>query len=334
MVTVGTLSRRRWFERWRIWQSVLISPLSETGDRDRPPMNWWVPLIAVLILLAGAFIGCGGSVAPLDASAVPTNDAGASDASFDTDTMDASTSSDVTTAEAAAEAGCQSAGDAAVTVSPFLLAFGDGGLVACGTQAPPLSATITNDTCASVGFTTELTTGMTYYSVSPASGVLGPWATQAVQVTPVPVPLDARTNGYPGTLSVTTTAAGDGVHLVSLETDAYGAIMECPEFGSVVAFGAVPVGQTGSYTLGITNVGLAPTTLSFPVSNPAFSVTTIDGGPPSAIPAVPGHTVLVMVTFTPSAAETYTGTIEMVLAPGTPQCEVPLGPAQLSGTGM
>jgi hypothetical protein len=42
----------------------------------------------------------------------------------------------------------------------------------------------------------------------------------------------------------------------------------------------------------------------------------------------------VQVTFAPTAAEVYTGTVDMVLAPGTPQCENPLGPAQLTGIGM
>jgi hypothetical protein len=316
--------------------------LSDGACHHRPFGAWRKPLPILATISASAIltlcVGCGGTVAsPDEGVPLPTKDAGtsgASDASVTADATDASTSSDVTTVdEIAVEAGCEASGDAAITVSPGLLAFGDGGFVACGTQAPPLSVTITNHTCASEGFTVELPTGMTYYTLSPSFGTLGPGATQAVQVTAAAVPVTAGTQGYPGTLSVTTTS-GEGAQLVSLKTDAYGAIMECPDFGSLVDFGAVPVGQSVQHTLGITNAGLAPTTLSFSVLGNGFTVTASDGGPATSIPADPGIGVLVLVTLTPTAVESYTGTVYMNLAPGTPQCEQPLGPAYFSGKGM
>jgi len=217
-------------------------------------------------------------------------------------------------------------------VSPDALFFGNGGLVGCGTQAQPLTITITNETCAAFNYTSVLPTGSIYYAVAPEHGAVAPGQTQAVQVSPSPIPQvsEVTPDLYEGTLSITTTAPGDTGHLVQLHMTAYGAIVESSQFGSVIAFGAVPAGQTASQQFSVTNSGNAPTTISFDVGSQYYSVNAPDGGAPT-FPIAPIQAVTPIVKFSPLAVQSYTDM--MWTFEGVQPCSTPPAPIQLTGSG-
>jgi hypothetical protein len=235
---------------------------------------------------------------------------------------------------AEAEVGCQAAGDAGATVSMTSMSFGDGGLVGCGTQAQSQTVSITNETCAAFTFASVLTSGASYYAITPAQGTVPPLSSQTVTVNPAPIPqISAVTPDlYEGTLSITTTAPGDSGHIVQLHMTAYGAVLTSTVFGQSLAFGGVAIGETGSAQFSVNNNGNAATTVSFAVGSQYFRVETADGGAPSFAIAA-NQSIAPQVTFSPTAVQPYTDAINTTVLAGTPLCATPPAITLLTGQG-
>jgi hypothetical protein len=238
--------------------------------------------------------------------------------------------------EAEAEASCipLNDGGAGATVTPTSLLFGDGGQVGCGTQAQPLTLTVVNETCTPFTFTSTVTSGTNYYTVTPAQGLVPALGSQTVTVNPTPIPqISAVTPDlYEGTLNITTTAPGDSGHIVQLHMTAYGAILASTEFGETLSFGGVAIGQQASNQFSVTNTGNASTTLKLAVGSQYFGVGTADGGAPS-FPIASNQSVAPLVTFSPTAVQPYTDTISTTVLAGTPLCAAPPATIQLTGQG-
>jgi hypothetical protein len=227
-----------------------------------------------------------------------------------------------------AEAACQPIGEAGVTVSANSLSFGDGGQVGCGTQAPPIAVTLNNDTCEPVTFTGTVSSGTSYYTITPATGPVPALGSQPIQVVPNPIPQTSAVTPdlYEGTVSITTTAPGDTAHIVQLHQTAYGAIITSTQFGNTLAFNGVPIGQTASAQFSVSNTGNASADVSFAVGSQFFTVSPTFTITPTK-PATP------QVTFSPLNVQPYGDTITTTVAGGTPLCAPPPPTTPLTGNG-
>jgi hypothetical protein len=218
------------------------------------------------------------------------------------------------------------AGSGAI-LTPDSLSFGTGGLVPCGTQATPLTLTLSNTTCASFTWTSSLSSGASY-TVSPAMGTLAPGVTQPIQITPSAIPTTSSVSAglYDGTLSIMTSAANDTTHLVPLHMTAQGVILTTTVTGNAIAFGGVAVGETGTSQLTIANSGNISAPVTFSVTTPAFKV--------SSVPAITASNAATpTVTFSPTAVQAYTDTIVTSVPTGTATCAPMPTNIALSGSG-
>lgn len=214
------------------------------------------------------------------------------------------------------------------SVSPSSVSFGNAGLVDCGTQAASQLVTISNAGNAPFNWTATLTSGASYYSVSPPMGTVQPSGSQTLQVVPNPLPQASAVTPdlYGGTVSITTTAANDSVHIVQLHQTAHGVILSSTLGGQTLAFGGVSIGQTASSQFSVSNNGNAPTTITFAHGSSAFTVS-------SGFPIAASQSVAPTVTFSPTAIQSYTDTVIMTVPSGTALCGPVPANTGLTGTG-
>jgi hypothetical protein len=233
-----------------------------------------------------------------------------------------------------AEAGCQ-AGDSGALVTPTTISFGDGGLVGCGSQAQSVAVTITNQSCAAFNFTASLTSGATFYTVSPTSGSVPVGASQPVLVIPNAIPHTSAVTPdlYEGTVNITTTSPGDTTHPVQLHMTAYGAILASQEFGSTLSLGQVAIGKTGSAQFSVANTGNADTTVTFSVGSAFFTVGGGDAGAQGSFDIPANQPVAPQVTFSPIQVQPYVDAITTTVSSATPLCATPPANIALTGSG-
>jgi hypothetical protein len=223
-----------------------------------------------------------------------------------------------------------------VGYSPGALAFGNqatSGFTACGTQAAPQQVTFTNGGNQSYTITPTLVGGaMSPFTVAmaPPTGVVAEnGGAVVVTVTPAPIPATSAVPGtYSDSLSVTTTADGDGKpHLIPLTQNAYGAILA--GVPSVVSFPGTPVGGQATSAIGITNDGNASATLVWTqISNAVFSFDQ------SVVAAAGGATTSPNAYFRPAAAAQYAATAAFGVGTGTILCQpLPETTVMLAGVG-
>ena len=232
------------------------------------------------------------------------------------------------------EAACQPLGEGGAVVSSNSVTFGDGGLVGCGQQATPVIVTVSNNSCDDINFTTSLSSGGSYYTVSPPSGTIPSHLTQNVTINPNPIPQISPVTAdlYEGTVSITTTAQGDSAHIIQLHMTAYGVILTSTEFGQTLDFGGVSIGNKGSTQYSVTNTGNAPASVTFAVGSTNFGIGSADGGP--AVFSIPANqSVAPVVTFSPTVVQPYTDTVNATVAPGVPLCAAPPATTLLKGQG-
>ncbi len=197
-------------------------------------------------------------------------------------------------------------------------------------SAPPVGSTITISTSQSVVGTSIVTVSETgdadlivsSFAVTggPELTVSGPGAPFTIADGGASVPLtvncsSAATGSFGGTLTVAHNAAGSpATYPVDCTVTAppqpgYGST---PPPGSVLSFGSVAVGATGTALLSVGETGNAPLTVSMPtitstnsgdfaVTAPTFPLTLADGAPSQSV----------TVTCTPSASGLRTATLQM-----------------------
>ena len=211
-----------------------------------------------------------------------------------------------------------------VGVTPAGLDFGQ---VDCGTSATAKKVTVSNTGNGPFTFDAKLdTAGSNYFTVSPTSGSVAAGATADITLTPKAIPGTApvTSNGFGGSLAVSTNAVGDATHTVALTQTAHGAIITANP--SSVNFSSVPVltSQTAGVTFG--NSGNAPASVTIVASGTGFSVT------PGTASLTAGDTVQATTTFAPTTAGAATGSLK-VGATGTVLCAPLPADVALSGSG-
>ena len=208
-----------------------------------------------------------------------------------------------------------------VGIEPGALAFGN---VNCGTAAPQQGIYLSNVGTATYHWTAALTAGASFYSVSPLSGDVLPntpsqygvdGGVPTITITPNSIPANGGSvspDGYDGKLTITTTDPQDlNPPPIPLTMTANGAIIALSPSGTF-NFQNWAVGQTESQTLNFINSGNAAATINLGATLPF-------GAPASVI--VPGpSTTPVTLTFTPTAAQGFTGALTLNAGAGTTLC--------------
>jgi hypothetical protein len=262
-----------------------------------------------------------------DSGPAPVRDSGQLDTTPpDTGAMDTAPADTFEAAVDACDAG--SADGGAAIVGPSSIQFGNMGLVNCGTQAMAQTITVTNASCEPFNWTGVLTSGASFYMLSPAAGMmLAPGATQTIQVVPIPIPQTSvvTPDYYEGTVNITTTAPNDTGHIIQLHETAYGVILEST-LGAAFGFGGVAIGQTATNQFSVSNNGNAPTTVTFMVGSMYFGVT-----PSFSIPA--NMSVAPVVKFSPVVVQGYTDMLITSIPAGTPVCGPIPANTLLTGSG-
>ena len=269
-------------------------------------------LVSVVLLVASAAVHCGS-----DGGNPPVLAGGDASARLDA----AQTIDSAPMPDSSSEGGGE-AGSGVVSITPATVDFG---MVNCGTAGTPQSVSITNNGTAPFNWTASLTSGMTFYTLSPGSGTVSPGTSGTVQVIPGVVPATSLVTPelYSGTLSITTTAPTDAPHSIPLHQTAHGAILKSTA-NTTQAFGGVAIGQMATQQFSVSNSGNLTTSLTLATGNPAFTVT-------SPLSVMPTQSVSPTITFSPTALQTYTGTLQVSVPLGTVLCG-PL-PADVSVTG-
>ncbi len=205
--------------------------------------------------------------------------------------------------------GVGSNGTAAIT--PASISFGDGGYVDCGKQADAMPINIKNTGNAAFDWTAKLSSGSTFYTLSPTSGTVQPDQTTAIQVIPKAIPQTSAVTQdlYAGTVEITTTAVNDPVHVVSLHQTARGIILNS-SIGTSLDFGGVKISTTATKTFSLTNDGNVPVTASLTINGPPFTVTP-------SVALGPNETKAPTIEFTPTSGASYSDTLVVTAPPAT-----------------
>jgi hypothetical protein len=219
-----------------------------------------------------------------------------------------------------------------VGISTTSIEFGPNldGKVPCGTTATPQTVCLTNAGNASYNWTASLTSGSSYYTITPTTGTVLPGTTDTscttFTVTPklIPVANELATDYYGGAVQISTTAPGDAAHQVQLHQTAEGAVLT-DSLGSTYGFGPQTVGLTALDAFTVTNAGNLDATISFNVGAP-FGVQQAFAG------TVPANTTQSAdLTFAPMLAQPYSGSVAIVTS--TTLCAALPNATTLSGTG-
>ena len=204
-----------------------------------------------------------------------------------------------------------------VSFAPFSLTFGP---QAPGTMSPAQTITITNTG----------TSGLTIGSITAAGddfaagndcteSVIPPKGTCTITVTWTPAE-DVTTET--GTITITDNAQNQGTQTIGLTAGVTATVGIAP---SSLSFGNQAVNTTSAaQTITLTNTGTAILTVPSVVVSSSFGETNTC----TANPVAPGGTCTISVTFTPTAATTFNGTVTITdTATSSPQM------VTLSGTG-
>jgi hypothetical protein len=219
-----------------------------------------------------------------------------------------------------------------VVVSPTSFVFSPDGKslsVPCGQTALPVTVTIQNIGTALFNWNTTLLHGSgTFYTVTPASGAVSPMSSQTVTITPKGIPATASTtpDAFGDTLTITTTAAMDVPHPISLNETAQGAIIS--RSTSSLGFGNVASGTTSTVSYTFSNTGNVDATLTLTNGDPAFVQTS-----PLTVSASAGIFATESVSFQPTALMSYSDIGLLALQSPVPLCGPFPGNLTLSGTG-
>ena len=219
-----------------------------------------------------------------------------------------------------------------VVVSPTSFIFSPDGKsqsVPCGQTALPATVTIQNIGTALFNWNTTLLHGSgTYYTVTPASGAVSPMSSQMVTITPKGIPATASTipNAFGDTLTITTNAAMDVPHPISLNETAQGAIIS--RSTSSLGFGNVASGTTSTVSYTFSNTGNVDATLTLTNGDPAFVQTS-----PVTVSASAGIFATESVSFQPTMIQSYSDIGLLALQSPVPLCGPFPGNLTLSGTG-
>jgi large repetitive protein len=181
------------------------------------------------------------------------------------------------------------------------------GLVHCGSTGPAQNLTISN-----VGNWPFQVSGLTLglgatspYAVSGATlpATLGIGQNIVVTLTPTPIPQavtdPSNASLFSDTLTVTTSAAGDSPHAVSLVMQAQGAIVTATPLSTAWSFGTIVEGSIGTFTSTIQNTGNAPASVAL---NGLFQP-TIFGLQSNPTTAEAGAATAIVGQFSPPTAD-------------------------------
>jgi hypothetical protein len=220
-----------------------------------------------------------------------------------------------------------------VGLSPSALDFG---AVACGAQGAAQVITVSNGGNAPFTFTAGIVgTPVRPYNVGTPQGTsVAAGASVTIVVTPPQVPAvsSVQQGLYDGVLRVTTSVFGDTPHDVPLRLTARGAILTTST--SSIAFGDVPVGQTATSTLTITNAGNAPAAVSYGVLDAATGGVSKDFFVSPQGQSVAGGGNLPLTASFAASYGAHTGTASMSVPSGTVLCAALPSAVTLAGTGV
>jgi hypothetical protein len=216
-----------------------------------------------------------------------------------------------------------------VLVTPRV-AFGNAGVVDCGTTATPGAVTVENIGNAPLTFTAVLgkTAGGAPFTVSPSTGAVPAGGKMTLSVTPraLPSPANVAANFYGDTLTVTTNVAGDAPHAVALEQSARGLILS--RSTSSLSFGSVAAGATGTATFTLTNTGNVGAIIAMAAGGSSFAIT-------QPITLGPGiSSASVTARFTPTAAGPFSDLAVTTVPADVPLCAPLPGTLTLAGAGV
>ena len=226
-----------------------------------------------------------------------------------------------------------------VTVLPASLSFGSVDpanldRVDCGQAGVTQTATITNAGSTPLTWRAQLTAGSSRYNLSATAGTLQGGASQAIKVTPVPIPSVSSTEPdlYKGTLSITTDAVNDVQHDILLHQTARGAIISSAVAGAI-SFGSVRIGQPKSIDSAISNDGNVPAAVTLTDSNGAFPI-SFPGTSGSTVTIAPSQSVSAHFTFSPTAVQPYADTAKFTVPASVVRCDALPDDIALIGTGI
>ncbi len=299
---------------------------------------------ALAVIMVVASWGCGSSTTPTggstSTSSVATSSGSgsvsstgsatsSSGGSSGSTTTGASSSSSTSTSSSSSSSGTTSSTPSTAAASATSLAFG---LVNCGAQGTAQNLTL-SATAGTASFTYTATLGKGTKSpfaiTTGASGTVSPTSPATLTVTPNPLPTDIPTlpASFGDTLTLSTTGAtNDSTPIVvQLSEGAEGAILSLTL--SSIPFGDVPAGTSQSTTFELLNSGnvVAPVTLTVG-SGSGFSVT------PGTSSVNAGEEIAGNVTFSPTAAQSYSGSVTVALDSGAVLCQ-PAPAIAVTGTG-
>jgi hypothetical protein len=156
-------------------------------------------------------------------------------------------------------------------------------------------------------------------SVSPGGS-----ATVAVMPAQMPAVVAAVPGDFGDTLTITTTAAGDSPHVITLAQGAAGAILAFDN--SSIPFGNIPVSASQSAMFTVTNTGNSTAHVTLQSSNAVFAVSPSTSTAVAATSSLSGT-----LTFSPTNTTPQTGTVTAAIDPQDVLCQ-PL-PAGITATG-
>ena len=216
-----------------------------------------------------------------------------------------------------------------VKVTPSNLYFGTNGYVACGATAGAKTVTVTNQTASSITVNAAMTKGTnSAFTVAPASTTVAAGASLVLTVTPKAIPGTSVTsaNFYTDTVAITTTAPGDGTHIVTAHMTAAGAILT---FNRAVAnFPTTKVGLTTTVNgnFRVHNSGNMAAALTLALSNPTDFALNLYAGT-----ATPGFYAQFAGTFKPQSIGQKNSNV--TLSTATPLCSALPAPLVFGGIG-
>ena len=217
-----------------------------------------------------------------------------------------------------------------VGISTSDVFFGNSGKVSCGTQAANKTLILSNGGNQAFSWTGTLAKGTASpFTFAPSSGTVpANTGSVTITVTAAAIPAQATTaeEAFGDTLSIVTDAANDSSHPITLHQTASGAVLAFVP--GAIDFGTVPVNNTATAPLSVSNEGNAPANISLASSNPSFTVS------PAGAVAVAGTSFTAATgTFAPgSSTVQQNGTLAVTVNAADVLCS-PL-PAAMTMTGI